>query len=345
MRTLVAIFTCHQYDYKHPQFVDWFKRPTADRVSALRDTWLKDVAASGTDYKLFYGRPPQKKKIVDARIVIDRDFRAPEKDEIFLECGDDYYSSGQKIRGVINYALDNGYDRLCKIDDDVYVYWDRLAKNAPTKWTGGGKPNTPAGPCYWLMRGDMQTVRENGANHWAEDAMVGTILLNQNRVPTFDERYYIAPQTQHNQYITDEELALPNNYLTIHSLSPAQMRKHYEEEQCKKSVVSPVPASALAPLSTTTLPSMTFPLVSLGTMGSISETQASSKFSTSASQDLSSISSIDSSPTVPSTISSSDLTSESSNSPTPASSRKVRVRGSRVSGDKKTLGTSDGETQ
>ena len=294
MKTLVAIFTCHQYDYKHPQFVDWFKRPTADRVSALRDTWLKDVAASGTDYKLFYGRPPAKKKIVDARIVNDPTFRAPEKDEIFLECGDDYYSSCQKIRGIINYALDNGYDRLVKIDDDVFVYWDRLASNAPTKWTGGGKPNTPAGPCYWLMRGDMQTVRENGAPHWAEDAMVGTILLNQNRVPTFDERYYIAPQTQHNQYISDEELALPNDYLTIHSLSPEQMRKHYEEEQCKKSVASPVPASDLAPISTTTLPSMTFPLVSLGTMGSISETQASSKFSTSASQDLSSISSTDS---------------------------------------------------
>jgi hypothetical protein len=260
-----------------------------------------------------------RRKIVDARWIRDNNFRQPESDEIFLECGDDYYSSAVKMRGVINYALDNGYERLVKIDADVYAYIDRLFSNPPTRWTGGGKPNTPAGPCYWLMQRDLHMLRENSAPHWAEDAHVGTVLLNQNQLPVFDERYHIAPQTQHNQYISDEELAKPNDYFTIHSLSPEQMRRHYAEERCKRSVASPVLASDPAPTSATTLPSMTFPLVSLGTMDSTSETRVSSVSSISASPDQSSISSTDSSPVPVTTTSSSDSTSESSNSPTPNS--------------------------
>jgi len=263
MKTLYAIFTCHRYDYEHPQFVDWFTRPNVDRVSAIRDTWLKDVIAAGVDYKFFYGRPTVEKRIFN-RANIDHGFRQPEADEVFLECADDYYSSALKLRHLVNYALVNGYERICKIDDDVYVYVDRLIENAPTKWTGGGKPNTPAGPCYWLMKKDMLLLKEGSAPHWAEDAWVGTVLLGQNQTPAFDARYYIAPQTKNNQYITDEELAEPNRYFTIHSLSPVQMRKYYVEELCKRSSASPLPASAPAQPSTKTLPSMTFPLVSLG---------------------------------------------------------------------------------
>ena len=45
MRILLAVFSCHRYEYPPD---DWFKRPVVDRVSALRDTWLKDVTI---DYK------------------------------------------------------------------------------------------------------------------------------------------------------------------------------------------------------------------------------------------------------------------------------------------------------
>jgi hypothetical protein len=114
------------------------------------------------------------------------------------------------------------------------------------------------------MKKDMLLLKEGSAPHWAEDAWVGTVLLGQNQTPAFDARYYIAPQTKNNQYITDEELAEPNRYFTIHSLSPVQMRKYYVEELCKRSSASPLPASAPAQPSTKTLPSMTFPLVSLG---------------------------------------------------------------------------------
>jgi hypothetical protein len=273
MRTLLAIFSCHQYDYKHPQFVDWFKRPVADRVGAIRDTWLKDVIASGIDYKIFYGRPPAKRRIVDAHWVADKSFRQPEADEVFLQCPDDYYNSATKIRHIVNYALDNGYERLVKIDDDVYTYVERLLANLPTRWTGGGKPNTPAGPCYILRKSDLLLLRENSAPPWAEDAWVGTVLLGQNQTPVFDDRYYIAPQTQHNQYITDEALAEPNDYFTIHSLSPEQMRRHYKEELCKR-LSAPTP---LAIEPSAIVPSMTPSLVSLGTSVPKEESDAKDK--------------------------------------------------------------------
>ena len=267
-------------------------------MEGIRASWLKDV---DVDYKIFYGRPPKRyKEVARGNVVgleLDKSFRDPLEDEVFLDVNDGYYYSAEKIRAIIKYALANGYDRLVKVDDDVYVYWDRLMANAPEDaWVGGGSPNAIAGPCYWLRKSSLQILNANSAPHWAEDAWVGTVLLNNNVTPRFDSRYYIAPQTKTCQYISDEELSKPNDYLTIHSLSPAQMVKLYEEERCKKSSAIQVPASAPAQPSAITFPSMTFPLVSLGTTAyQISDDNVSSGLSTSVSQEPSSTSSTDSS--------------------------------------------------
>jgi hypothetical protein len=299
MKTLLAIFTCHQYDYKHSEYQDWYTRPVKPRVDGIRASWLKDV---DIDYKFFYGRPPVKyKEVARHNIVgleVDKNNITPREDEVFLNVNDGYYYSAEKIRAIVSYALEHGYDRVVKVDDDVYVYWDRLMANAPEDaWVGGGSPNAIAGPCYWLRKSSLLFLNANSAPHWAEDAWVGTVLLNNNVTPRFDARYYIAPQSRTNQYISDEALSKSNDYLTIHSLSPAQMCKLYEEERCKRFNASPVPASAPAPPSAITFPSMTFPLVSLGTMDSISTTEASLEPSTSASLETSLTSLTESSPT------------------------------------------------
>ena len=222
-KTLLVIFSCHQYDYKHSEYQDWYTRPVTARVEGIRASWLKDV---DVDYKIFYGRPPKRyKEVARGNIVgleLDKSFRDPREDEVFLDVNDGYYYSAEKIRAIIRYALDKGYDRIVKVDDDVYVYWGRLMANAPEDaWVGGGSPNAIAGPCYWLSKSSLQILNANSAPHWAEDAWVGTVLLNNNVTPRFDSRYYIAPQTKNCQYISDEELSKPNDYLTIHSLSPA----------------------------------------------------------------------------------------------------------------------------
>ncbi len=221
MKTLLAIFTCHKYQYSDPNSLirDWFTRPTVDRVSAVRDTWLKDVTF---DYKFFYGRPTN--------------LRHPLPDEVFLDAPDDYLHSTAKLWAIIRYALDNGYDRLLKIDDDLFVYWDRLLANEPTSDYHGGGPfggqpfgSYCSGAIYWLTRRAMEVVISTPEISWAEDRHVGEALKRAGINPTFDMRYYIVPPTRRNQYISDEDLAKPNDYITIHSLRPDQMRAHWRK--------------------------------------------------------------------------------------------------------------------
>lgn len=216
MKILLAVFSCHQYLYRAD---DWFKRPTRDRVSALRDTWLKDVTV---DYKIFYGRGAH---------------RQPLADEVFLDAGDDYEHSAEKIKGVIAWAYARGYDYVLKVDDDVYVNWERLSLTPTADYSGGGGPHYRgqycAGITYWLSRRSMEvllatSLATSDINAWAEDRWVGTSLWKKQIRCAFDDRYYVAKQTRENQYISDEELAAPNDHLTIHSLSPEQMRRHHE---------------------------------------------------------------------------------------------------------------------
>lgn len=212
MKILLAIFSCHKYDYIDPKGLmkDWFTRPNVDRVSALRDTWLKDVTV---DYKIFYGRGTG---------------RLPLPDEIFLDTPDGYYHSSQKLKAVVQYALDNGYDAITKVDDDVYLHWDRFMANLPTSdYVGGGPSGFAAGCFYWLTRRAMEVVVSQPCFRWQEDFWVGCCMENA-RIPLVkDARYYIAPSTQTCQYISDEALYKPHEFISIHSLSPEQMRAYH----------------------------------------------------------------------------------------------------------------------
>ena len=75
----------------------------------------------------------------------------------------------------------------------------------------------------------MEIVAASPEISWAEDRHVGEALKRAGVNPTFDFRYYIAPPTRSNQYLSEEALAQPNDYITIHSLSPDQMRRHWRK--------------------------------------------------------------------------------------------------------------------
>jgi hypothetical protein len=218
-KLLLCIFTCHRYQYSDNNLIkDWFTRPVVNRVQAVRDTWLKDVTC---DYKFFYGRSTSRK---------------PLPDEVFLDSPDDYLHSTDKMRALIRYALDNGYERILKADDDIFIYWDRLMANIPEGHYAGGGPfggHPPhsylSGNIYWLTKHAMEILTTCGGGSWAEDRWVGEALLKRKILPTIDYRYFIAPPTRTNQYISDVDLAKPHDYISIHSLSPEQMRRHWEE--------------------------------------------------------------------------------------------------------------------
>ena len=221
MKTLLGIFTCHKYTYCDPNSLikDWFQRPVVNRVQAVRDTWLKDVTY---DYKFFYGKPTVS--------------RQPLPDEVFLDAPDDYLHSTPKLQALIRYTLDNGYDRLLKIDDDLFVHWDRLMANVPEGDYCGGGPfggqpfgSYCSGAIYWLSRRAMEIAISSPNGSWAEDRWLGEAMQRAGIKPNFDFRYYIAPPTRRCQYISDEALALPNDYISIHALSPEQMRRHWRK--------------------------------------------------------------------------------------------------------------------
>lgn len=113
-RSLLASYTYHRYEYQPSHFTDCVSRPVVDRISALRGTWLKDV---DIDYRLFYGQPPEGSG------------REPKPDEVFLDAPDGYATLPLKTKALAKWALDHGYDRLCKCDDDMWVHWDRMSKS------------------------------------------------------------------------------------------------------------------------------------------------------------------------------------------------------------------------
>ena len=223
-RILLALFSCHEYKYEIAGMRDWFTRPVVDRVSGIRDSWLKDVTG---DYKFFFGQGGN---------------RQPLGDEIFLPVPDDYHHSFEKIKGVIKYALDNGYDYLCKVDDDVFVYYDRLMANAPTEdYVGSGRgwdiesskrfpTDFAPGFTVWYSRKSMEILLRSPAGCWAEDRWCGTALKKAGIHLTPDYRYHLCKPTKTNQYISDAELYKPNDWLTIHSLSPDQMRRLHDHD-------------------------------------------------------------------------------------------------------------------
>lgn len=233
---MLAVFSCHKYEYTDPAglLTDWFQRQTVDRISALRDTWLKDVTC---DYKIFKGRGNDTLR---------------NSDTVFLNAPDDYHHSAEKIRALIRYALDNGYEQVFKVDDDVWVYYDRLMANVPTADYAGSDRGEPLdglkadfcpGFSYWLSKRAMQLLDKSPAGTWAEDRWIGEALKKQQIHCAFDNRYHLVKPTRTNPYISDGELEQPNNFLTIHALSPDQMRRHYEaRRKCHTPPVSLAPA-------------------------------------------------------------------------------------------------------
>lgn len=216
-KTLVAVFTCHEYDYGTAN--DWVKHPVVSRVPAIRDTWIQDL---DVDYKFFYGTPKYVKE--------------PEQDEVFLNSPDGYRSSSYKMQALVRWALQNNYDRLMKVDDDMFIHWDRMKESSgfsSGSYVGGGwSKDDPYvfGGCYWLDRKAMEVVANFPiGNQWAEDVWVGLALDRSNIRPEFDSRYFYQrpPESTRLQYIDRNTLYSNHDYISLHALQPDVMREYY----------------------------------------------------------------------------------------------------------------------
>jgi glycosyltransferase involved in cell wall biosynthesis len=161
---VVAVVACHKNQKK---------------IEELRKTWLQSMYKM--DYKIFYGRGAT---------------REPLSDEVFLDVDDGYLGLPEKVKAIYQWVLDNGYDYVCKVDDDTYVEVPRLVTAGWQQhdYTGrencGGNPSWASGGAYWLSKRAMQLVSESRlTSDTAEDRWVATILHKQGINVYNDLRY------------------------------------------------------------------------------------------------------------------------------------------------------------
>ncbi len=166
MKILIAIINCHGRE---------------NFAKTQRETWIPQL--KGADYKFFLG--PGTRDALE--------------DEVFLDCDDSYQGLPSKVRAVIRWSYEHGYDFVLKCDDDVILKPVELLNSEFKNFDFVGHENmdwgnvkTPWGFCYWLSRKAMQIVMhsELPPNN-NDEAWVATYLHHQNIRLRHDHRYFL----------------------------------------------------------------------------------------------------------------------------------------------------------
>lgn len=160
MKRLIAVTTCKT------------RRHQAD---AQRNTW----ALGRDDVRFFVGENP-------------------DQDEVGLSVDDSYAGLPAKVRAACRWALDQGYDSVLKLDDDVYLVPGRLPGYDAYDYVGnfrmrnGDYPyDYASGFAYHLGRRAMEIVAgcALGADTM-EDRFFGNLLGASRNIKTFDEKMF-----------------------------------------------------------------------------------------------------------------------------------------------------------
>lgn len=183
MKRLIAIPTCWRYEYFDHGGGDHQNGEHKTRHDAVRRTWLYNGTIGGygtNDWRFFYGRQMEPQAIP--------------LDAVVLDVPDDYRGLALKVRGMVRWALEQGYDYICKVDDDCYVFLDRLLSRFDPAADYRGSVQTTdetkyaSGGLYWLSRRAMAVIAdaEPERDEWREDRWVGRTLAGVGIYPTND---------------------------------------------------------------------------------------------------------------------------------------------------------------
>jgi galactosyltransferase len=202
-RPLIAVVTCRRF------------RPRAD---AQRATWVPFV--QGADVRFFVGGGSKERS-----------------DEVVLDVGDGYCSLPYKSRAVFQWALERGYDHVCKMDDDVYVVPGRLLQGdfrrdyvGCLNYPDDGSAPYASGFVYWLSRRSMEVLVKADIKDWAEDRWVGYTLNDAGIFCSLDRRYVIINSLNPENPTTGTEAPLATNAIVAAAeLEPAMMQRVHRE--------------------------------------------------------------------------------------------------------------------
>jgi len=221
-KLLVAIMTCHSADYREKDdglTIDWFDATRCKDVNArrqaIRATWKKEFERLGIDVKFFLGK-------TNAREPLD--------DEVFVDSGDRYHDNSYKLKRMCAYALENGYDYMLRLDDDVYIYPDRILA---TEWAQHDYAGAPCGDFLigavkFLSRRAMTLIRDSRVTHWADDAWVGCVMRD-NRISMHTMRSFHC-KLGDEYYVQPERVPNNHQWSAFHSCYPSVIKTLWERD-------------------------------------------------------------------------------------------------------------------
>lgn len=244
-KLLIAIKTCHVCDYfVDPDTRDWLdavrNKDPLGRRTAQRETFLKDLKPRYghdlvVDYRFFFGNRLRPRFDPDRRRPLTPPVppALPEarEDEVYLDVPDNYYHNSQKVQGICRYAEEGGYTDLLVLDDDTFIYPDRIVKSPSlgVAYAGAGAFPEQAfhpGSAFFLNRDSMNLIANARVGHWADDLWVGTVM-QKNRVPMTTEKSFFT-RFGKEYLISPYELPVDHKYAALHSCTPETMRILYD---------------------------------------------------------------------------------------------------------------------
>ena len=167
MRILIAITSCH----RHRTWQD-----------SQRQTWIKDLPFD-VDYRFFLGSPHP---------------LAVSVDEVFLDVPDGYKELHLKTRGILQWALAQGYQYTFKVDVDTLVIPANLLASGFEQYdyTGnaaefpGNTPYPSGGAGYWLSEKAMRLVVSEPVWDIPFEDVCVSVLVRQHGIPMHDDKRY-----------------------------------------------------------------------------------------------------------------------------------------------------------
>lgn len=196
MKMLIAVTTCHE------------RRAQAD---AQRYTW----AAPANRPWLFKGV-----EYTDVVFFVGQG-KSEREDEVVLDVDDSYAGLPAKVRAVMTWAVDRGYEAVLKLDDDVYLVPSRLPDYSRSDnqygtigadYAGNFRMHNgslypydyASGFCYWLSRWGAETIATAPLTEdTMEDRWVGHQLALA-RTHYYDEKRFCCPYpngVEHAKYL------------------------------------------------------------------------------------------------------------------------------------------------
>ena len=181
MKVLIAVVTCHsRLAYQQ----------------CIRETWLPLV--HGADVRFFFGPST----------------REPKTDEVFVDCDDSYEGLPSKVRGIVRWALEKGYDYVCKLDDDVVVRPEQFLSTINQHYDFIGHCNdvrqypVPFGFAYWLSRRSMQLVADASLPADNNDEAWVSSILSKSGIALHHESRYVMYVGKREDFVPNKPRAL-----------------------------------------------------------------------------------------------------------------------------------------